>query len=111
MLNRFKNESWAPDNLDLMYFVDDTLNWAKATGDHDNDTTVDLHKDSNGTILQTGDTITLTKSLDVKGTSLNAKLSTVVKNIRLVEDNTEQIECKIEGQVIVMLTRYVRKQN
>ena len=43
MLNRFKNESWAPDNLDLMYFVDDTLNWAKATGDHDNDTTVDLH--------------------------------------------------------------------
>ena len=61
--------------------------------------------------MQTGDTVTLTKSLDVKGTSLNAKLGTVVKNIRLVEENTEQIEGKIEGQVIVILTKYVRKQN
>ena len=111
MLNRFRNESWAADNLDVMYLTDETLAWAKATGDHDNDTTVDLHKDSNGTILQTGDTVTLTKSLDVKGTSLNAKLGTVVKNIRLVEENTEQIEGKIEGQVIVILTKYVRKQN
>ena len=111
MLNRFRNESWATDNLDVMYLADETLAWAKATGDHDNDTTVDLHKDSNGTILQTGDTVTLTKSLDVKGTSLNAKLGTVVKNIRLVEENTEQIEGKIEGQVIVVLTKYVRKQN
>ena len=111
MLNRFRNESWAADNLDVMYLADETLAWAKATGDHDNDTTVDLHKDSNGTILQTGDTITLTKSLDVKGTSFNAKLGMVVKNIRLVEENTEQIEGKIEGQVIVILTKYVRKQN
>ena len=111
MLNRFRNESWAADNLDVMYLADETFAWAKATGNHDNDTTVDLHKDSNSTILQTGDTVTLTKSLDVKGTSLNAKLGTVVKNIRLVEENTEQIEGKIEGQVIVILTKYVRKQN
>ena len=103
MLNRFRNESWAADNLDVMYLADETFAWAKATGNHDNDTTVDLHKDSNSTILQTGDTVTLTKSLDVKGTSLNAKLGTVVKNIRLVEENTEQIEGKIEGQVIVIM--------
>jgi protein PhnA len=37
-------------------------------------------------------------------------MGTVVKNIRLVEDNTEQIEGKIEGQTIVILTKYVRKQ-
>jgi protein PhnA len=71
---------------------------------------VDLHKDANGNLLQTGDTVILTKSLDVKGTSMNAKMGTVVKNIRLVPENTEQIEGKIEGQVIVILTRYVRKQ-
>ena len=111
MLNRFRHESWTTDNLDVMYLADETLIWAKATGEHDSDTTVDLHKDSNGTILHSGDTVTLTKSLDVKGTSLNAKLGTVVKNIRLVEENTEQIEGKIEGQVIVILTKYVRKQN
>ncbi len=111
MLNRLRNESWAADNLDMMYLDDERLAWAKATGDHDNDATVDLHKDSNGNLLQTGDTVILTKSLDVKGSTLNAKMGTIVKNIHLVKDNTEQIEGKIEGQLIVILTKYVRKQN
>ena len=111
ILNRLRNESWATDNLDMLYLDDDKLAWAKATGDHENDSSVDLHKDAYGVLLQTGDTIVLTKHLDVKGTSLTAKLGTVVKNIRLVEDNVEQIEGKVEGQVIVILTKYVRKQN
>jgi protein PhnA len=110
MLNRLRNESWAQDRLDMMYLDDERVEWAKATGDHENDSNVELHKDSNGNVLQQGDTVVLTKSLDVKGTTLNAKLGTVVKNIRLVENNTEQIEGKIEGQVIVILTKYVRKQ-
>ena len=110
MLNRLRNESWAADNLDMLYLDDDTLAWAKATGDHESDGSVDLHRDTNGTVLQAGDTVVLTKSLDVKGSTLNAKMGTVVKNIRLVENNTEQIEGKIEGQVIVILTKYVRKQ-
>jgi len=111
MLNRLRNESWAADNLDMMYMDEERLAWAKATGDHENDAAVDLHKDCNGQVLQTGDSVVLTKSLDVKGSTLNAKMGTVVKNIRLVEDNTEQIEGKIEGQTIVILTKYVRKQN
>ena len=94
----------------MLYLDDEKLAWAKATGDHDNDSAVELHKDCNGVLLQTGDTVVLTKSLDVKGSSLNAKMGTVVKNIRIVEENTEQIEGKIEGQVIVILTKYVRKQ-
>ncbi|WP_090393465.1 PhnA domain-containing protein [Niabella drilacis] len=110
MLNRLRNESWAADNLDMLYLDDETLAWAKATGDHEDDGTVDLHKDSNGNILQNGDTVVLTKSLDVKGSTLNAKMGTVVKNIRLVENNTEQIEGRIEGQTIVILTKYLRKQ-
>lgn len=110
MLNRLRDQSWAADNLDMMYLDDEKLAWAKSTGDHENDGSVDLHKDCNGQVLQAGDTIVLTKSLDVKGSTLNAKLGTVVKNIRLVEGNTEQIEGKIEGQVIVILTKYVRRQ-
>lgn len=110
ILNRLRTESWANDLLDMMYLDNDRLAWAKASGDHENDASVDLHMDSNGQVLQNGDTIVLTKSLDVKGSSLNAKMGTVVKNIRLVADNTEQIEGKIEGQVIVILTKYVRKQ-
>lgn len=110
MLNRLRNESWAADNLDMMYLDDEKLAWAKSTGDHENDASVDLHKDCNGQILQNGDTVVLTKSLDVKGSTLNAKMGTVVKNIRIVEDNTDQIEGKIESQLIVILTKYVRKQ-
>ena len=110
MLNRLKQESWASDNLDMMYLDEERLAWAKASGDHENDAAVELHKDSNGNLLQHGDTVVLTKSLDVKGSTLNAKMGTVVRNIRLVEDNTEQIEGKIEGQTIVILTKYVRRQ-
>ncbi|PQJ11838.1 PhnA protein [Flavipsychrobacter stenotrophus] len=110
MLNRLRNETWAMESIDMMYMDDERLAWAKATGDHENDSTVDLHKDCNGAVLQTGDTVVLIKSLDVKGSTLNAKMGTVVKNIRLVQDNTAQIEGKIEGQTIVILTMYVRKQ-
>jgi protein PhnA len=110
MLNRLRGESWAADNLDMLYFDDEKLAWAKATGDHENDSAVDLHKDAYGVVLQNGDTVVLTKSLDVKGSTLNAKIGTVVRNIRLVADNTGQIEGRIEGQLIVILTKYVRKQ-
>lgn len=110
MLNRFKNESWASDSLDMMYLDEENLAWAKAAGDEDDDGSVDLHKDAYGEVLQNGDTVILTKSLDVKGSSLHAKLGTVVKNIRLVPENTEQIEGKVEGQLIVILTKYVRRQ-
>lgn len=110
MLNRLRGESWAIDSLDMLYLDEDKLEWAKATGDHEGEGNAELHKDANGVVLQPGDTVILTKSLDVKGTSFSVKLGTIVRNIRLVEDNVEQIEGKIEGQTIVILTKYVRKQ-
>ncbi|MFI5136677.1 MAG: PhnA domain-containing protein [Sphingobacteriales bacterium] len=111
MLSRLKNEGWAAENLDMLYLDEDTLAWAKAVGEGDAPAeTADVHRDSLGAELQSGDTVVLTRSLDVKGSSLNAKMGTVVKNIRLVADNTDQIEGKIEGQQIVILTKYLRKQ-
>jgi protein PhnA len=110
MLNRLKQESWATESLDMMFLDDETLAWAKASGDHENDSAVVLHRDCNGALLNDGDSVVLIKSLDVKGSTLNAKMGTVVKNIRLVQDNTDQIEGRIEGQLIVILTKYVRKQ-
>lgn len=50
-----------------------------------------------------GDSVVLIKSLDVKGSTLNAKFGTVVRNIRLAENNS--------GQLIVILTKFVRRQN
>jgi protein PhnA len=72
---------------------------------------VSLHRDSNGHQLRNGDNVVLIKSLDVKGSTINAKMGTVVRNIRLVPDNVEQVEGRIEGQLIVILTKYLRKQH
>ncbi|MDA3615719.1 PhnA domain-containing protein [Polluticaenibacter yanchengensis] len=110
LLNKLSNESWAADLLEMLYLEEEVLAWAENYAKYDTDDTVAVHKDSNGNTLHNGDTVVLTKSLDVKGSTLNAKLGTVVKNIRLVEDNPEQIEGKIEGQTIVILTKYLRKQ-
>ncbi|HKJ04429.1 MAG TPA: zinc ribbon domain-containing protein YjdM [Geopsychrobacteraceae bacterium] len=55
-----------------------------------------LIRDSNGNILQDGDSITVIKNLKVKGTSLVVKIGTKVKNIRLVEGDHD-IDCKIDG--------------
>lgn len=110
MLNRFRNESWAADNLDMLYLSDELLEWAKKTGDHESSGEVELHRDCNGAQLFDGDTIVLMKSLDVKGSTLNAKMGTAVKNIRLVADNTEQIEGKIDGMAVIILTKFVRKK-
>lgn len=111
MLNRLRQESWAIDNLDMMYLDETTLDWAKATGDHENDAAVEFHRDCNNNRLENGDTVVLVKTLDVKGSSLSAKLGTVVKNIKLVDDHTGQIEGRVEGQLIVILTKFVRKQS
>lgn len=53
-------------------------------------------KDSNGNLLQDGDTVTVTKDLKVKGSSSVVKVGTKVKNIRLVEGDHD-IDCKIDG--------------
>ena len=109
MLNRLRRESWAADALEMMYLDEPTLDWAKSAGDHENSSDVQLHRDSNGNILSDGDNVVLTKTLDVKGSAISAKLGTVVKSIKLVADNVEQIEGKIDGQMIVILTKYLRK--
>ncbi len=112
MLTRLKNESWAADALDILYLDEETLAWAEDwTNPDENASAQVVHKDAFGNELQNGDSVVLTKTLDVKGSSISAKLGTVVRNIRLVEDNAEQIEGRVEGQQIVILTKYLKKQN
>jgi len=110
LLTQLSGEGWAADCLDLLYLDDDILAWAKAGSDQEEAADADLHRDSLGQELQAGDTVVLIRTLDVKGSSLSVKMGTVVKNIRLVLDNTDQIEGKIDGQTIVILTKYLRKQ-
>jgi protein PhnA len=53
-------------------------------------------RDSNGTELHDGDTVTVIKDLKIKGSSSVVKVGTKVKNIRLV-DGDHDIDCKIDG--------------
>jgi len=111
MLTRLSNEGWPQDLLDMLYLDDDTLNWAKATGEGASDEDNIKHLDSNGTLLCAGDTVTLTKDLNVKGANFTAKRGTAVRNISVVADNAEHIEGKVNGQQIVILTKFVKKLN
>lgn len=105
MLNRLKAEGWPQELLDMMYLEDEVRAWAEAGKVEDSI----KHIDSNGVVLQAGDTVLLIKDLDVKGSSLTAKRGTAVRNIRLVHDNAEQIEGRVDGQQIVILTKFVKK--
>jgi len=110
MLNRLKGEGWPQDLLDMMYLEDDVRVWAEADSD---DSAADsaVHRDSNGAVLEAGDTVTLIKDLNVKGGGFTAKRGTAVRGIRLVADNAEHIEGRVSGQQIVILTQFVKKSN
>ena len=109
MLTRLRAEGWPQDLLDMLYLDDETLKWAKATGEDLSEDEKIIHKDSNGAVLQSGDNVVLIKDLDVKGGGFTAKRGTAVRNIILVQDNAEHIEGRVNGQHIVILTKYVKK--
>jgi protein PhnA len=106
MLHQLKNEGWPADLLEMIYLEEDTMEWAKE-GMEDEEAL--KHVDSNGVVLQMGDTVVLIKELDVKGSTITAKRGTAVRNIRLVHDDATLIEGKVDGQSIYILTKFVKK--
>ena len=107
VLQHLQTNHGPQDLLDMMYLTDEESTWAQSgfsTGDGEK------HRDSNGHELQDGDDISLIKDLKVNGAGFTAKQGTKVKNISLVADNPSQIEGKVEGQRIVILTEFVKKQ-
>lgn len=64
------------------------------------DEEIQLNKvvDSNGNVLNDGDSVTVIKDLKVKGTPSGIKTGTKVRNIRIVDSSDgHNISCKIEG--------------
>ena len=106
LLSHLNQEAWAIDLLDMLYLEDDVKQWAEAMGT--DDVVSSDHKDSNGAALLAGDSVTLIKDLEVKGANFTAKRGTMVKNISLT-DNPEQIEGKVNGTRIVLLTKFLKK--
>ena len=66
MLTRLNTETWAQDALEMLYIDDQTHHWAQQTMTVEENL---IHKDSNGSVLKTGDNVVLTKDLNVKGSS------------------------------------------
>lgn len=107
MLHKLRAEGWPQNLLDMMYVDDETLQWAKAESNESEQNIV--HKDVNGVVLQAGDNVVLIKDLKVKGSSMVAKQGTAVRRISLDPDNAEYIEGKVDGQTIVIITKFVKK--
>lgn len=100
-------EAWAQELLETLFLEDEVQAWAESEqGGGESDV---KHQDAHGSVLATGDTVTLIKDLDVKGGGFTAKRGTVVKGIALVESNSEHIEGRVSGQRIVILTKFVKK--
>jgi protein PhnA len=104
ILERLSEADWARDLAQQLWLDDETRAWA------DNQSAVGAHVDSNGAPLTTGDNVVLIKDLPVKGAGFTAKRGTAVRGISLVQDNPEHIEGRVEGQRIVILTKFVKKK-
>ena len=109
MLSRLRKEGWPQDLLDMMYLDDDLLAWANSTAEGLDESEKVIHRDSNGVILESGDSVILIKDLPVKGSSMVAKRGTAVRRISLDSENAEYIEGKVDGQQIVIITKFVKK--
>jgi protein PhnA len=75
----------------------------------ENSEDIKLVKDTNGNVLNDGDSVTIIKDLKVKGSPSPLKQGTKVKNIRLV-DGDHNIDCKIDGFGAMQLkSEFVKK--
>lgn len=97
------------DKLDMMYLEDDVLEWANSGISEDSDTPSEPTRDSNGTILEEGDSITIIKDLVVKGAGFTAKQGTTVKNIHIVPNDNTMIEGRVNGTKIFLLSKFLKK--
>lgn len=106
LMQALSDEAWAVDLLETVYLAPEIM--ARASAVESSVPGVE-HRDVNGVLLAAGDTVTLIKDLPVKGSSMVAKRGTAVRGIRLVQDNADQIEGRVNGQQIVILCQYVKK--
>ena len=66
-------------------------------------------RDSNGTEISAGDAVQVIKDLKVKGSSDTLKRGTVFKNVRLIEDDEEAIECGQGRNTVVLKACFLKK--
>ena len=111
MLKRLESEPWSQDLLDMLYLDEETQAWAAAGVEVTAGENKAGYIDANGLELKAGDAVTIIKDLNVKGANFTAKRGTLVRGISLDPENSLQIEGRVNGQQIVIFTKFVKKAN
>jgi len=89
------NSEYTYEDGDVFICPECANEWTLDSTSNENSDVI-IVKDSNGNILNDGDSVTIIKDLKVKGSSTPLKQGTKVKGIRLVEGD-HNIDCKING--------------
>ncbi|MDD5400521.1 MAG: PhnA domain-containing protein [Sulfurimonas sp.] len=95
------------DLVDMIYMEDSLKAWADA-GAGSNSSNV-IVKDSNGVVLNAGDSVVIIKDLEVKGAGFTAKRGTTVRNISIPSDVADHIEGRVNGTKIYLKTEFLKK--
>ncbi len=104
MAYRILTKLGSQDMVDMMYLEPEVLEWAKDGLEKEK---IEPTRDSNGTILNEGDSVTIIKDLVVKGAGFTAKQGTTVKNIHIAD--SKSIEGRVNGTRIVLLSKFLKK--
>ena len=104
MAYRLLTKLGSQDQLEMLYLEPEVEQWAKEGLEDPNQ---EPTRDSNGTILKAGDSVSIIKDLVVKGAGFTAKQGTTVKNIHIADANS--IEGRVNGTRIVLLSKFLKK--
>ena len=102
------DEPWAAELLEQAYLDEDALAWAQAGAAVDAAAPSVVVVDCNGAPLVNGDSVTLIRSLDVKGAGFTAKRGTLVRNIRVTDDPTH-VEGRVNKVSIYLKTCFLKR--
>ena len=105
-LHSLTAQPWAADLLSQIWLPDEVREWAKPE-EVEVEEEVQI-ADINGTLLEPGDSVTITKDLVVQGGGFTAKRGTLVKNIKMGDDPTH-VEGNVNGVAIFIKTCFVKK--
>lgn len=102
------NSEYVYEDQSLLICPECAHEWNPAEADSDEDAIT--AKDANGSLLESGDKVTLVKDLKVKGSSQVLKIGTKAVIRRIVDAKDHELDCRVDGAGEMMVTaKFVKK--
>jgi protein PhnA len=108
ILESIKDEDWSREMLEMLYLEPELMEWTVDRDGPQKDEELEV-RDRNGNVLRGGDAVLIVKDLPVKGAGFTAKQGTVVKSIKLLPDDPNHIEGRVNGVKIYLKTEFLKK--